>query len=82
MVDLRRVIGREVGGGEDRAEKQPGAMLAADQIGVLALPAEAGGFCQRLFHHRRGVDEDLDVAAGARQQAVPAISFSLPLITS
>ncbi len=49
-----------------RAEKQPRAEFAADQIGVLALPAEAGGFGQRLFHHRRGVDEHLDVGAAAR----------------
>ena len=38
-------------------------MLARDQHGVLALPAEPGGGGERLFHHRRGVDEDFDVCA-------------------
>ena len=34
---------------------------------MLALPAEPGGGRERLFHHGRGVDEDLDVAARARR---------------
>ena len=58
-------IGRQIERGEDRAEEQPRAEFARDQIGVLALPADAGRFRQRLFHHRRGVDEDFDLAAGA-----------------
>ena len=33
---------------EDRAEKKPGAEFARDQIGMLALPAEAGGMRQRF----------------------------------
>ena len=45
--------------GVDDAEEQPIAMLAAQEIGVLALPADSGGGGQRLFHHRRGIDEDL-----------------------
>ena len=28
---------------------------------MLALPAEPGHRPERLFHHRRGIDEDLDV---------------------
>ena len=36
---------------------------ARHQVGVLALPADAGGGGQRLFHHRGGVDEHLHVAA-------------------
>ena len=63
MVVLGRVR-RQVERGEDRAEKQPGAEFARDEVGVLALPAEAGRRGERLFHHRRGVDEHLDVAAG------------------
>ena len=27
---------------------------------MLALPAEAGALGERLFHHRRGIDEDLE----------------------
>jgi hypothetical protein len=38
-------------------------MHAADQIGVLALPAEACRRRQRLFHHRRRIDEDFDIGA-------------------
>jgi hypothetical protein len=37
-------------------------MRPADQIGVLALPADPGCLAQRLFHHRGGVDEDLQFA--------------------
>ena len=62
------VVGRQIERGEDRAEKQPGAELARHQVGVLALPADAGGRGERLFHHRRGVDEDLDLAAGRVDQ--------------
>ncbi len=35
-------------------------MLAADEIGVLALPAEPRRSGKRLFHDRRGVGENLD----------------------
>ena len=38
-------------------------MGAADKVGVLALPAQACGLGQRLFHHRRGIDKDLHLAA-------------------
>src|SRR3546814_7293486 len=41
-------------------------MRSADEVGVLALPAEPGRRRQRLFHHRRGVHEDLHVLACAR----------------
>ena len=34
-------------------------MIPADQIGVLALPAQPGGLPQRLFHYRRCIDEHL-----------------------
>ena len=63
MVALRGV-GRQVERGEDGAEKQPRAHVARDQIRVLALPADAGRFGERLLHHRRGIDEDFDIAAG------------------
>ncbi len=54
--------------GEQRAEEKPGAEIAADEIGVLALPTEARGLRQRLLHHRRGVDEHFDLAAGCSRQ--------------
>ena len=63
MVALRGV-GRQLERGEDGAEKQPRAHVARDQIRVLALPADAGGLGERLLHHRGGIDEDFDIAAG------------------
>ena len=67
MIDLG-LVARQLERGEDRAEKQPGAELARDEIGVLALPAEAGRLRQRLLHQRRRVDEDLHVAMRRRDQ--------------
>ena len=60
MIALGR-IERQRQRREDRAEKQPGAELARDEIGVLALPAKARRLRQRLLHHGRGVDENLDL---------------------
>jgi len=57
----RRKIERRI----DRAQEQPAAMLAADEITVLALPAESRRRRQRLFHHRRGIDEHLDLGLGS-----------------
>ena len=68
MIGLGRV-GLDRGGGEDRAEKQPRAEVAGDEIGVLALPAEPGLGRERLLHHRRRVDEDLHLAVGERLHA-------------
>ena len=47
-------------------------MLARNQIGMLALPAEARLGRKRFFHQRRGIDEDFHVSAallneGARE---------------
>ena len=62
MIDLGGIGGKlEVD--EDRAEKQPRAELAADEIGVLALPAEPRRGGERLLHHGRGVDEHFYVSA-------------------
>ena len=74
----RRARPRQFERGEDRAEEQPRAELARDEIGVLALPAEARGIRQRLFHHGGSVDEHFHVAAGirdhpARQRLEPAL---------
>ncbi len=71
MVGLR-LVGRQVEIGEDRAEKQPRAEIAADQIGVLALPAEARRRGERLLHHRRRIDEHLDLGPSrARRRDEP-----------
>ena len=51
-------------------------MLAADEIGVLALPADAGRLRERLFHDRRGVDEDLQLATPASSTMHRASAFS------
>ena len=56
-----RRIGLELEAGQDHAEEQPAAMLAADEVGVLALPADPRRLGERLLHHRRGVDEDLQL---------------------
>jgi hypothetical protein len=61
MIRLRRV-GREIEREEDLAEEEPGAEALRDEIGVLALPADAGARRQRLLHDRRGVDEHLELA--------------------
>ena len=55
MIPLRH-IDRKVGRGEQAAEKQPRAEITADEIGMLALPAEARLFGQRLFHDRRRIE--------------------------
>ena len=60
MIRLRRVW-RKLEVGQDRAEKEPGAEFARYEIGVLALPADAGARRERLFHERRSVDEHFDV---------------------
>src|SRR6185312_17181056 len=41
MILFRR-IGGEIERREDLAEEEPGAVAARDEIGVLALPADAG----------------------------------------
>ena len=81
MVRLRRV-GRELRRREDRAEEEPRAEFAADEVGVLALPAEPGRLGERLLHHRRGVDEHLHVARRRAPRSCDAIRFSAPLIRS
>ncbi len=68
MILLGRV-GLDLGGGEDRADEQPRAELARDEIGVLALPAEPGARGERLLHHRRGIDEQLHLALRERLHA-------------
>ena len=60
MVGLGRVR-RQGRLGQDGAEEEPRAELPADQIGVLALPADTGGGGQRFLHQRGGIDENLHI---------------------
>ena len=59
-----RGVSRQIERCEDRAEKQPGAELARDQVGVLALPSKSGMGGKRLLHDGRSVDEYFHVSAG------------------
>src|SRR4051794_20613689 len=63
LAMVRRRIGLELKARQDNTQKQPAPMFAADEVGVLALPADARGLRERLLHHRGGVDEDLELAA-------------------
>ena len=58
-------IGLELEAQIDLAEKQPGAELSRDQIGVLALPAQPGALGERLFHDRRRIDKQFERARPA-----------------
>ena len=57
------VASAEIERRQDDAEEEPRAVFAADEVRMLALPAEACGLSQRFFHHGGGVDEDFDLAA-------------------
>src|SRR3546814_6491157 len=53
MIALRRVrLQRQIG--EDFAEAPPGAEIQRHQVAVLALPAEAAGLGEVLFHAQSG----------------------------
>src|SRR5690606_1505595 len=56
----------DFGGGQDGPQEQPVAVCAAEQVGVLALPAQARPLSQRLLHQGGGVDEDLDLLTQPR----------------
>ena len=75
------LVARQVGRGEDRAEKQPRAEFARDQIGVLALPAQSRRLRQRLFHHGGGIDEHFHLSPDAATSH-RASAFRRFLITS
>ena len=61
MVSLR-LVRRQGEVGQDLAQEQPGAQLARDEVGVLALPTQARLLRQRLLQDRGGVHEHLDLA--------------------
>ena len=64
-------------------KEQPAALPPADQIGVLALPADARGLGQRLFHDGCGVDEHLHRAAALfRRPAIAPASSGARLTTA
>src|ERR1700730_1153227 len=52
-------IGIELEAQIDLAEKEPGAELPGNQVGVLALPAQPGALGERLLHNWSGVDKKL-----------------------
>ena len=60
--------GVQLEAGEDHAEKHPAAMLAADEVRVLALPADAGRLGERLLHDRRRIDEHLQLGGRFRRR--------------
>ena len=70
MLRLRR-ISRQLQRGEDRPQEEPVAKVAAQQIGVLALPAQPGRLRQRFLHHRSGIDKHLDLATPRLDQPAP-----------
>ena len=53
---------------QHHAQEEPGAEFAADQVRMLALPAQTGLGRQRLFHQRRGIDEDFHLGARLRHE--------------
>ena len=61
LAVIRRRVGLELQAGQDHPEEHPAPMLATDEVGVLALPADSCGLRQRLLHDRRGVDEHLQL---------------------
>src|SRR5215471_5721552 len=62
VVSLGRV-GRQFQRGKKSTEKQPRAEFSRYEVGVLALPPQAGSGSERLFHHGGSIDENPDVAA-------------------
>ncbi len=73
---LRRRVRLQLQLSQDHAEEQPATVLARDEVGVLALPADPRRLRQRLLHHRRGVDEDLQLARRLRSTMNRASAFS------
>ena len=67
--------------GDDRAEEQPGAEFAADEIGVLALPAEPAA-CASGFSISGAVSTKTFTSLPVRALKRPASTLSLPLISS
>src|SRR3569623_3411945 len=68
VAGMRGLVRRQLDARQDHTEEQPAAMLAADDIGMFALPAEASRLGQRLFELRRGIAEHLEIAASLRGQ--------------
>ncbi len=74
-------VGRDFGRREDRAQKEPGAEIAADEIGVLALPAKTRCMASG-FSITGAVSTKTLTSAPERLAILPASSFSLPLMMS
>ena len=59
---LFRLVRRNHGRREDRADEEPGAEFARDKVRVLSLPAETCRGGKRLLHDGGGVDEHLHLS--------------------
>ncbi len=69
--------GRQVEGGEELGEEEPGAEPAVDLDGGLAVPAEAGVGGEVAFEHRAGVDVAALGAAEVAQGGVEVAELFL-----
>ena len=79
---LLRLVGRELGVVKMAPKNSQEPNSRETRLRVLARPAEARRLRQRLFHDRRGIDEDLDSGSRGLRDSHAASSFSLPLIRS
>ena len=75
------IAGRRVGvkfeGGEEFAEEKPGAELAVDLDGGLAIPAEAGGACKIAFEDGAGIDVVTLLAAHVFESEIEVLELVL-----
>ena len=62
MIPLRFICD-QIQGGINLPQKQPRPIIAGHQIGMFTLPANTRQRGQRLFHHRGGIDKDLNIPA-------------------
>jgi hypothetical protein len=84
LAMVGRRVRLQLEAGQNDSEEQPAAMLAADEVGMLALPADPGGLGEGLLHPRRGVDEHLELgrrfadAAAANRAFLPRAELAAP----
>src|SRR6185312_2302000 len=70
------LVGRQIEGGENGSDKKPRTEITRHNICMLALPSQSCPLRKRLFHYRRGVDEDLHIGfEGLVQEAGNAFEF-------
>ena len=86
-VRLFRPIDRQFHVRVELAQEKPGAGTTIQQVGVLADPAQAGFFRERLFQHRRTVDKDAmperaDLCLNSARQAAQPSPQHLVIVAS